>query len=73
MHHDLTTFDLDEYVYEALARGGERVPAQGRSGRTTWPRRSGWWPRGDALLAPRITRRLIAEFSRQRRPPCRPG
>ena len=28
----LTTFDLDEYVYDALARGRERLPAQGRVG-----------------------------------------
>jgi DNA-binding NarL/FixJ family response regulator len=26
----LTTFDLDEYVYDALRAGGERIPAQGR-------------------------------------------
>ena len=25
----LTTFDLDEYVFEALRAGGQRVPAQG--------------------------------------------
>ena len=57
----LTTFDLDEYVYEALRSGASgfmlkdnpadqlitalRVVAQ-----------------GEALLAPQITRRLIAEF-----------
>ena len=29
----LTTFDLDEYVYEALTRGRERVPAQGHAAR----------------------------------------
>jgi DNA-binding NarL/FixJ family response regulator len=59
----LTTFDLDEYVYDALRAGasgfllkdvpaeelvnGIRVVAQ-----------------GDALLAPSVTKRLIAEFSR---------
>ncbi|CAM5489788.1 hypothetical protein STENM327S_05722 [Streptomyces tendae] len=26
-------------------------------------RRSGWWPSGEALLAPSVTRRLITEFS----------
>ena len=31
----LTTFDLNEYVYEALQAGAERVPAQGRAGRAT--------------------------------------
>jgi DNA-binding NarL/FixJ family response regulator len=59
----LTTFDLDEYVYDALRAGasgfllkdvpaeqlvdGIRVIAQ-----------------GDALLAPSVTKRLIDEFSR---------
>jgi DNA-binding NarL/FixJ family response regulator len=59
----LTTFDLDEYVYDALRAGasgfllkdvpaeqlvdGIRVIAQ-----------------GDALLAPSVTKRLIQEFSR---------
>ncbi|WP_131741352.1 response regulator [Actinomadura roseirufa] len=62
----LTTFDLDEYVYEALGAGasgfllkdasaadlvnGVRVVAA-----------------GDALLAPSITRRLIGDFARRRR------
>jgi DNA-binding NarL/FixJ family response regulator len=64
----LTTFDLDEYVYEALRAGASgfllkdtdpealldaiRVIAQ-----------------GEALLAPSVTRRLIAEFARR---PARP-
>ncbi|MFB7710391.1 response regulator [Streptomyces sp. NPDC056105] len=59
----LTTFDLDEYVYQALRAGasgfllkdasarqladGVRVVAQ-----------------GEALLAPSVTRRLITEFSK---------
>ena len=38
----LTTFDLDEYVYDALQRGRERVPAQGRDRRAPVRRR----PRG---------------------------
>jgi DNA-binding NarL/FixJ family response regulator len=62
----LTTFDLDEYVYEALRAGasgfllkdapaaelvhGVRVIAA-----------------GDALLAPSVTRRLIADFARHAR------
>jgi DNA-binding NarL/FixJ family response regulator len=62
----LTTYDLDEYVFEALTAGasgfllkdsppddliaGIRVVA-----------------RGDALLAPSVTRRLIAEFTVDRR------
>jgi DNA-binding NarL/FixJ family response regulator len=63
----LTTFDLDEYVFDALRAGasgfllkdvtaeqlfdGVRVVAS-----------------GDALLAPGVTRRLISEFARMRPP-----
>ena len=62
----LTTYDLDEYVFDALAAGasgfllkdvppedlihGVKVVAS-----------------GDALLAPSVTRRLIAEFAQGRR------
>lgn len=71
----LTTYDLDEYVFDALAAGacgfllkdvppedlihGVKVVAS-----------------GDALLAPSVTRRLIAEFAQGRRthkPPALPG
>ena len=68
----LTTFDLDEYVYEALRAGASgfvlkdapadqlltaiRVVAQ-----------------GEALLAPSITRRLIAEYARRPRAAGRPA
>jgi DNA-binding NarL/FixJ family response regulator len=62
----LTTFDLDEYVYSAL-RGG----ASGFLLKDTPPRRLIEAVRtvahGDALLAPAITRRLIAHFTA--RPP----
>jgi len=67
----LTTFDLDEYVYEALRSGASgfmlkdnpadqlitavRVVAE-----------------GEALLAPQITRRLISEFARARPSTARP-
>ena len=63
----LTTFDLDDYVYEALRAGASgfllkdatadvlvdavRVVAA-----------------GDALLAPSVTRRLVAEFAQRRVP-----
>jgi DNA-binding NarL/FixJ family response regulator len=66
----LTTFDLDDYVFEALragasgfllkdARGAELVEAV----RVV--------AAGEGLLAPTVTRRLIAEFAR--RPPPRAG
>ncbi len=67
----LTTFDVDQYVYEALRAGasgfllkdtqadqlvtGVRVVAQ-----------------GDSLLAPSITRRLIEQFARRPAPSARP-
>jgi DNA-binding NarL/FixJ family response regulator len=67
----LTTFDLNEYVYEALRAGASgfllkdapavqlvtaiRVVAA-----------------GDALLAPSVTRRLIAEFAQRPPPSARP-
>lgn len=64
----LTTFDVDDYVYEALRAGASgfllkdappadliaavRIVAE-----------------GEALLAPSVTRRLIADFARQRPAP----
>jgi DNA-binding NarL/FixJ family response regulator len=60
----LTTFDLDEYVYEALRAG-----ASGFLLKDTDPpellEAVRIVARGDALLAPSITRRLIAEFARR--------
>jgi DNA-binding NarL/FixJ family response regulator len=60
----LTTFDLDEYVYQAL-----RVGASGFLLKDTPPADLLSAIRvvaaGDALLAPAITRRLIAEFARR--------
>ncbi len=58
----LTTFDLDEYVYTALREG-----ASGFLLKDT-PRRELLHAieviaRGDALISPKITRRLIAEFA----------
>jgi DNA-binding NarL/FixJ family response regulator len=63
----LTTFDLDEYVYDALRAGAsgfllKDVPAPQLA---TAIRTVG---EGDALLAPSITRRLIEEFASPRTP-----
>ena len=63
----LTTFDLDEYVYDGAARRGQRLPAQGRRRRATLLARRPQVAAGDALLAPAITRRLIERL----RPPAR--
>jgi len=60
----LTTFDLDEYVYEALRAG-----ASGFLLKDTDPDTLLEAIRivaaGEALLAPSVTRRLIAEFARR--------
>ncbi|MGW1728692.1 response regulator [Streptomyces sp. NPDC002306] len=59
----LTTFDLDDYVYEALRAGASGFLLKDASAqqlcdavRTI--------AAGEALLAPTVTRRLIAEFTR---------
>jgi DNA-binding NarL/FixJ family response regulator len=60
----LTTFDLDEYVYEALRAGASGFvlkdipPADLLAAIRVVAA-------GDALLAPSVTRRLIAEFARR--------
>ena len=64
----LTTFDLDEYVYEALRAGASGFLLKDVAAATSWCAASGWWPAGDALLAPSVTRRLIEDFARPRRP-----
>jgi DNA-binding NarL/FixJ family response regulator len=63
----LTTFDLDEYVYEALRAGAsgfvlkDDPPEQLIAAIRTVAA-------GDALLSPSITRRVIKEFARIPRP-----
>jgi DNA-binding NarL/FixJ family response regulator len=63
----LTTFDLDEYVYEALRAG-----ASGFLLKDTPPEQLVAAIRvvaaGEALLAPSVTRRVIEEFVSRRRP-----
>jgi DNA-binding NarL/FixJ family response regulator len=63
----LTTFDLDEYVYDALQAG-----ASGFLLKDAPPEKLFEAVRvvaaGEALLAPVVTRRLIAEFARLRPP-----
>jgi DNA-binding NarL/FixJ family response regulator len=59
----LTTFDLDEYVYDALRAGAsgfllKDVPAEQLVDGIRVV------ARGEALLAPSVTKRLIQEFSR---------
>ena len=66
----LTTFDLDEYVFEALRAGASGFALKSRpldellnAIRTV--------AAGEALLAPSVTRRLIAHFADQARSPAR--
>ena len=65
------TFDLDEYVYAALRAG-----ASGFLLKDTPPADLLAAIRviaaGDALLAPAVTRRLIAEFARRQNPASSP-
>ena len=68
----LTTFDLNEYVYEALRAGASGFllkdvrPEQLVAGIRTVSD-------GDALLAPEITRRLIEEFTQRQIAPEPPA
>ncbi|MFD9910269.1 response regulator [Streptomyces sp. NPDC059063] len=59
----LTTFDLDEYVYQALRAGASGFLLKDASARQL---ADGVRvvAAGDALLAPSVTRRLITEFSK---------
>ncbi|MFF4119643.1 response regulator [Streptomyces sp. NPDC001714] len=59
----LTTFDLDEYVYEALRSGASGFLLKDASA-DKLAEAVRVVAAGDALLAPGITRRLIAQFSR---------
>ena len=67
----LTTFDLDEYVFEAIRAG-----ANGFLVKDTEPsellRAVRAVVAGDALLSPRVTRRLIEEFATRAKEPT-PG
>ena len=64
----LTTFDLDEYVYEALRAGASGFLLNDAPGQEL-VHAVRVVARGDALLAPSITKRLIAEFAARREPP----
>ncbi|MGW9432565.1 response regulator [Streptomyces decoyicus] len=59
----LTTFDLDEYVYEAMRAGASGFLLKDASA-AELAQAVRVVAAGDALLAPNITKRLIAEFSR---------
>ncbi|MFD8572406.1 response regulator [Streptomyces sp. NPDC057694] len=61
----LTTFDLDEYVYDALAAGASGFLLKDMQAERLFEAVR-VVAAGEALLAPTVTRRLIAEFTRLR-------
>jgi DNA-binding NarL/FixJ family response regulator len=61
----LTTFDLDEYVYDALGAGASGFLLKDVSAETLFEAVR-LVAAGEALLAPTVTRRLIDEFARLR-------
>jgi DNA-binding NarL/FixJ family response regulator len=63
----LTTFDLDDYVYQALRWGASGFLLKDASAREL-AEAVRVVAAGDALLSPRVTRRLIAEFARMGAP-----
>jgi DNA-binding NarL/FixJ family response regulator len=63
----LTTFDLDDYVYEALRAGASGFLLKDASAQEL-AQAVRVMASGDALLAPSVTRRLISEFVRMGAP-----
>lgn len=68
----LTTFDLDEYVYDALSAGASGFLLKDAPG-ADLVHAVRIVARGDALLAPSVTRRLIGDFARRRKRDLRGG
>jgi DNA-binding NarL/FixJ family response regulator len=67
----LTTFDLDEYVYDALRAGASGFLLKDVTAERLFDAVR-VIAEGEALLAPAITKRLIGEFARQRPRPAHP-
>ena len=63
----LTTFDLDDYVYQALRAGASGFLLKDATA-ADLVHAVQVVAAGDALLAPSVTRRLIADFARRPRP-----
>jgi len=68
----LTTFDLDEYVYDALRAGASGFLLKDVTAERLFDAVR-VIAAGDALLAPAITRRLISEFAQLRHAPDAPS
>ncbi len=67
----LTTFDADELVYDALAAGASGFLLKDATAEELVSAVR-IVARGDALLAPQVTGRLVREFARQRQTRVRP-
>ena len=67
----LTTFDLDDYVYEALRSGASGFLLKDNPA-DQLVTAIHVVAKGEALLAPSVTRRLISEFARHTPPPGQP-
>ncbi|HLK00985.1 MAG TPA: response regulator transcription factor [Streptosporangiaceae bacterium] len=65
----LTTFDLDEYVFDALRAGASGFLLKDVTAERLFEAVR-VVAAGDALLAPAVTRRLISEFTRVRHSPA---
>lgn len=65
----LTTFDLDEYVYDALRAGASGFLLKDAT-RDELAHAVRVVATGNALLAPSVTKRLISEFTGRRQPPA---
>jgi DNA-binding NarL/FixJ family response regulator len=65
----LTTFDLDEHVYDALDAGASGFLLKDITAEQLFDAVR-VVAAGDALIAPALTRGLIAEFARRRPPPA---
>ena len=65
----LTTFDLDEYVFDALRAGASGFLLKDATAERLFEAVR-VVAAGEALLAPAVTRRLISEFARIQQPPA---
>jgi DNA-binding NarL/FixJ family response regulator len=68
----LTTFDLDEYVYDALRAGASGFLLKDVTAERLFDAVR-IIAAGEALLAPTVTRRLISQFAQQRPPAVADG
>src|SRR5438094_3444920 len=66
----LTTFELDEYVFDALAAGASAFLLKAAAPEDLI-RAIRLVAAGDALLAPSVTRKLIEEFAKRPQPTAR--